>query len=156
MTILEGAGHLEEQRAIADRRRFSWRTVLYGFLRSRRRSTRRYSESEPIFTDYHHPWLFFLATSIMVLSFADAVFTLALIERGAVEINPLMAAVISRGTQTFAMAKMLMTSFGILSLVYLARCMFVRRIRTGALLTVFFSFYAALVCYEFVFLTRLH
>lgn len=90
----------------------------------------------------------------MVLSFADAVFTLALIERGAVELNPVMALVINQGTQAFAMIKMLMTSFGILSLVFLARWMFIKRFRTGVLLTVFFSFYAILVCYEFIFLMR--
>lgn len=152
--MLDGTADLEDNRTATDRRQFTWRTVFYGFLRSRRRHTRRQNEAEPLFTDYHHPWLFFLATSTMVLSFADAVFTLALIERGAVELNPVMAVAISKGTQAFAMLKMLMTSFGILSLVFLARCMFIRRIRTGMLLTVFFSFYAVLVCYEFLFLMQ--
>jgi hypothetical protein len=154
LSILEGTGEFSDKRANSDRRTFTWRTVFYGFLRSRRRQPRRSSESEPLFTDYHHPWLFFLATGIMVLSFADAVFTLALIERGAVEINPVMAALINKGTQAFAMLKMLMTSIGILSLVFMARWMFIRRFRTGLLLTVFFSFYAMLVCYEFVFLIQ--
>ena len=154
MSILEGTADFADKRSSPDRRNFTWRTVLYGFLRSRRRYTRRQSECEPLFTDYHHPWLFFLATSIMVLSFADAVFTLALIERGAIELNPVMAVAISKGTQAFAMIKMLMTSFGILSLVFLARCMFIRRIRTGILLTIFVSVYAILVCYEFIFLMQ--
>ncbi len=156
MSILQETGDFEDRRTVDDRRLFTWRTVLYGFLRSRRREARRVCESEPLFTDYHHPWHFFLATSIMVLSFADAVFTLALIEKGAIEINPVMAAAINRGTQSFAMLKMLMTSIGILSLVFLARWMFIRRIRTGALLTAFFSIYAVLVCYEFVFLMRVY
>jgi hypothetical protein len=154
LDILEGTADFADNRTGTDRRQFTWRTVLYGFLRSRRRHTRRHSEAEPLFTDYHHPWHFFLATSIMVLSFADAVFTLALIERGAVELNPVMALVINQGTQAFAMIKMLMTSFGILSLVFLARWMFIKRFRTGVLLTVFFSFYAILVCYEFMFLMQ--
>ncbi|MDX1403790.1 MAG: DUF5658 family protein [Woeseiaceae bacterium] len=154
MNSVEASLDLAERRTRSDRRSFTWRTVFYGFLRSRRRSARRDSEAEPLFTDYHHPWHFFLATSIMVLSFADAAFTLALIERGAIEINPVMAAMIARGAQTFATVKMLMTSFGILSLVFLARWMFVRRFRTGVLLTVFFGFYAILVCYEFLFLLQ--
>ncbi len=154
MSIVEATGEFREKRTNTDRRSFSWRTVFYGFLRSRRRQPRRECESEPLFTDYHHPWLFFLATSIMVLSFADAVFTLALIERGAVEINPVMAAVINKGTQAFAMLKMLMTSIGILSLVFMARWRFIKRFRTGWFLTIFFSFYAMLVCYEFVFLIQ--
>lgn len=156
MSILQGTGDFEDRRTIDDRRSFSWRTVFYGFLRSRRRDARRDCESEPLFTDYHHPWHFFLATSIMVLSFADAVFTLALIEKGAVEINPVMAAAINRGTHSFAMLKMFLTSFGILSLVFCARWMFIWRIRTGTLLTAFFAVYAALVCYELVFLMRVY
>lgn len=156
MSILHQAGEFTERRSRGDRRTFTWRTVLYGFLRSRRRQSRRLSEGEALFTDYHHPWLFFMATSIMVLSFADAVFTLALIERGAIEMNPVMAAAIGKGTHAFATIKMALTSFGILSLVFLARSVFINTIRTGALLTVFFAIYAMLVCYEFVFLMRLH
>lgn len=133
-----------------DRREFSWRTVLYGFARSRRHATRRDGEPEPVFTDWHHPWLFFLATGIMVMSSLDAFFTLQLIDMGAYEANPVMAALMERSTTSFAVSKMLLTGFGILALVFLARAMFFQRIRTGLLLTVFFSVYATLICYEFV------
>ena len=121
--------------------------MFYGFLLSRRRDTRRTSEGEAIFTDYHHPWLFFLATGIMVLSGLDAALTLQLLDRGAIELNPVMDAVIGRGVFTFALTKMSLTSIGILALVYLARSRFMERFRTGVILTVFFVIYAALVCY---------
>ena len=152
MSSFEGTEDIVNSRTDADRRSLTWRTVFYGFLRSRRRDTRRTSEGEAIFTDYHHPWLFFMATGIMVLSGVDAFFTLQLLDLGAVEINPIMAAVIGQGTVTFAVTKMLLTSFGILALVFLARRMFLQRIRTGLILTIFFSFYAILVCYEFIYL----
>lgn len=152
LAVLEpGEGSLEA-RSDMDRREFSWRTMLYGFFRSRRHATRRDNEMEPMFTDYHHPWLFFLAIGIMIFSTADAFFTLQLLDRGAIEINPVMAAVIGKSTATFAVTKMLFTSIAILMLVFFARAMFLRRIRTGLFLTFFFSFYAALVCYEFVYL----
>ena len=54
------------------------------------------TEDEPLFTDYHHPWLFFLATGIMLLSCFDAFFTLQLLDRGAVEINPVMMVLLKR------------------------------------------------------------
>jgi len=133
-----------------DRRDFSWRTVLYGFARSRRHATRRDGEVESIYTDWHHPWLFFLATGIMVMSSLDAFFTLQLIDMGAYEANPFMAAMLERSTTSFAVTKMLLTGFGTLALVFLARAMFLQRFRTGILLTAFFSVYAALICYEFV------
>jgi hypothetical protein len=77
-----------------------------------------------------------------------------LLDRGAVEINPVMAAVIGKSTLMFAVTKMLLTSVGILALVFLARSMFMKRIRTGLFLTMFFSCYAVLVCYEFVYLIQ--
>jgi len=152
LSSLKGSEYTVDQRTDPERRDFSWRTVFFGYLRSRRRETRRAGELEPLFTDYHHPWLFFLATSIMLLSSFDAFFTLQLIDRGAIEINPVMAAVIGESALTFSVTKMLLTSFGILALVFLARSKFMNIIRTGLILTFFFSCYAVLVCYEFVFL----
>ena len=139
-----------ESRVLAERREFTWRTVLYGFFRSRRHSARRGADDDPIFTDSHHPWLFFLATGIMIMSGLDAFMTLQLIQHGAYEANPVMAAVMAQGTASFAIVKMSLTAFGILALVFLARAMFFNRVRTGLLLTCFFSFYAVLICYEFV------
>ena len=118
-----------EIRSQSDRRQFSWLTVFFGFLRSRRRSERRLGEVEPVFTDYHQPWLFFMATGIMFLSCLDAFFTLQLLDRGAIEINPVMAAVIGISASTFTATKMLLTSVAILALVFLSRVMFMKRIR---------------------------
>ena len=142
-------------RDLADRRNFDWRTVVYGFVRSRRRAHRRQSEVEPLFTDWHHPWLFFLSTGTMLLSSMDAFFTLRLLELGAVEVNPIMAMVMGHSTAVFAVTKMLLTGTGILALVYMARSRVFNRIRTGIFLTVFFSFYCCLVCYEFLLLIRI-
>ena len=139
-------------RSDSERRSFSWRTVFFGFLRSRRRSSRRADEIESVFTDWYHPWLFFLATGTMILSVSDAFFTLQLLERGAIEMNPIMDAIIGTSTLMFAVTKLSLTAFGILVLVFLSRARFMNRLRTGVILTVFCSFYACLVCYEFVYL----
>ena len=152
MSNLEQIESLDQDRDPDDRREFSWRTVLFGFVRSRRRNTRRGSEDEPIYTDWHHPWLFFLATGTMILSSMDAFFTLQLIDRGAIELNPIMAILIGKGTLAFAASKMLLTGLGILVLVFLSRSRIFNLIRTGLVLTVFFTAYACLVCYEFIYL----
>ena len=86
----------------------------------------------------------------MLMSALDAFFTLQLLERGAIEINPSMSAVIGDSVLAFSVSKMVLTGFGILSLVYLSRIQFLDRIRTGLVLTMFFSGYAVLICYEFV------
>lgn len=150
LNCLENNNEMVMARNEADRREFSWRTVMYGFCRSRRHATRRDGEVEPVFTDWHHPWLFFLATGIMIMSSMDAFFTLQLLEHGAYEANPIMAAVMGHSTTGFAASKMLLTGFGILALVFLAKAMFFNRVRTGIFLTGFFSIYAVLICYEFV------
>ena len=143
-----------EQRSVEDRRQFGWRTVLYGFLRSRRRDTRRAADGDVVFMDWHHPWLFFLATGTMLLSCTDAVLTLILLDKGMIEANPVMAAIMGQGTAAFAATKMALTGFGILTLVFLAKHHFLDRFRAGLFLTVFFVAYACLVCYEIVNLLR--
>ena len=155
LSTLEQTEEVADNRFDIDRREFSWRTVLLGFMRSRRRDKRRDTEDEPLFTDWHHPWLFFLATGTMLLSCTDAFFTLLLLDGGAVEINPVMNSLIGRGTVSFAATKMLLTGSGILTLVFLSRARFMNLVRTGLILTVFFSFYACLVCYEFVLLLQI-
>jgi len=149
---LERAESLDENRDSDDRREFSWRTVFFGFIRSRRRDTRRDNEDAPLYTDWHHPWLFFLSTGIMLLSCMDAFFTLQLLDRGAIEINPVMAVIIGQGTLAFAATKMLLTGLGILVLVFLSQTRLFNLMRTGLVLTVFFALYACLVCYEFIYL----
>ncbi len=146
---------IPEQRAREERRDFSWRTVVYGFTLSRRHAHRRSADDEVIFIDWHHPWLFFLATGTMLLSCTDAFLTLLLIDAGMIEANPVMNAVMSQGTTVFTSTKLAMTAFGIFVLVYLAKSRFLNRFRTGLFLTIFFTFYACLVCYELVSLFRL-
>ena len=144
-----------DKREEDSRREFSWRTVFYGFIRSRRRAHRRTADDEIVFLDWHHPWLFFLATGTMLLSCADAFLTLQLMNVGMVEANPFMQAVMAHSTLMFTSTKLAMTAFGILVLVFLAKSRFLNRFRTGLLLTVFFSCYACLVCYELVNLFQL-
>lgn len=146
---------ISDERASVDRRRFGWRTVVYGFTLSRRLDHRRRADTEVIFLDRHHPWLFFLSIGTMLLSCADAFLTLQLIERGMVEVNPVMQTAIGNGVSFFISVKLLLTAFGIFVLVFLAKAHFLNRFRTGLFLTMFFSAYACLVCYELVSLFRL-
>jgi len=143
------------KRTETDRRDFTWRTVFYGFIRSRRHAYRRTADDDVVFLDWHHPWLFFLSVGTMLLSCADAFLTLQLINLGMIEVNPFMNAVMAHSTLLFTGTKLSMTAFGILVLVFFAKAQFLNRIRTGALLTVFFSIYACLVCYELVNLFRM-
>ncbi len=90
----------------------------------------------------------------MLLSTFDAFFTLQLLNRGAIEVNPAMALALEYGVGVFAGSKMLLTGSGILALVYMSRCRMFNRLRTGLVLTTFFSIYACLVCYQLVLLMQ--
>jgi len=149
---MERAAHYPDYRSRPDRRTFNWRTVVVGFVRSRRRNSRRSAEGEALFSDWHHPWLFFLAIGIMLLSSADAFMTLTLIDLGANEANPLMHRAMEQSMASFAAVKMALTAFGVLALVFLARARLLNFFRAGAVLTAVFSMYACLICYELVML----
>ena len=153
---VEQTRELSESRVVPDRRSVTWRTFVFGYILSRRREHRRRSERDNVFIDWHHPWLFFLATGIMLLSTVDAFLTLQLLDRGAIEVNPFMALMLEYGNIEFAAAKMLLTGLGILVLVFLARLRLFNFMRTGLLLTLFFSSYACLVCYQAVLLMGAH
>lgn len=151
---MEMSDALAKQRAHIDRRGFSWQTVFFGFCRSRRHYLRREDDADAVFIDRHHPWLFFLAVGTMLLSCLDAFMTLQLLERGMIEANPFMAAILGQGVAAFTNVKLSMTAVGILALVFLANSRFMNSVRTGLFLTGIFSLYACLVCYEFVMLLR--
>lgn len=142
------------RRVMVDRRVFSWRTLVCGLLWSRRRNFRRDEDAGIPFSDWYHPWLFFLAVGTMLMSCLDAFLTLRLLDQGMYEANPVMAAFLEQGVASFALSKVFLTGTGILILVYLARVRFLNFLRTGLFLTLFFSLYASLVCYEFVNLLR--
>jgi len=133
-----------------DRRHFNWQTVAMSIVRPRRRVTRRAADSGADFVDWHHPWLFFLAVGTMLLSCTDAFLTLILLSHGMVEANPIMAAAMEVGTGWFVASKMALTGTGVLILVTLSRRRFLNRIRTGLILTCFFSFYCCLIFYEII------
>ncbi|HEX2138164.1 MAG TPA: DUF5658 family protein [Woeseiaceae bacterium] len=153
---MERNDELSDSRVLPDRRTPSWRTFVFGYFLSRRREHRRGSERDNVFIDWHHPWLFFLATGIMLLSTVDAFLTLQLLNQGAIEINPIMAAMLERGHVAFAVSKMLLTGLGIMVLVFLSRLRLFNFLRTGLLLTLFFICYACLVCYQVLLLTRVY
>jgi hypothetical protein len=99
-------------------------------------------------TDWFQPqWL---ATSIiiLILSIVDAVITLELISRGAIEINPLMEPLVQGSGHSFALWKLGLTSMGVVVLTMAARLRVFRRIAVGSILYMVLVGYLVLVGYE--------
>jgi hypothetical protein len=92
--------------------------LKFFLLGGRRKSARRGDDKkEFIYVDQYRPWLLFVIILLLILSISDGLFTLHLIDRGAIEKNPLMAYFLSLGAWPFMTAKFLLTCSGILILL---------------------------------------
>jgi hypothetical protein len=138
-----------ERRGRADRRRRAWWSVLYGSFNPRRRSpARRLGDSRFHPVDWHSPHLLAVSIGILLLSATDAFLTFLLLQQGADEVNPIMAALIYRSVAVFASSKMALTGASIMVMVFLARYRFMRRIRVELVLYAVLLAYAWLIGYE--------
>ena len=67
---------------------------------------------------YYDPMLFFVVLSIIIMNVLDAFFTIMLLENGnIIELNPLMAALIEKGSLYFFNVKYLLTALSLILLV---------------------------------------
>jgi hypothetical protein len=139
-----------DRRDLADRRRRVWWSVFYGSFKPRRRSPpRRLDDSRFHSLDWHAAHLLAVAMGILLLSVADALMTVTLLSGGAIEINPVMAAVIYKSAAWFAGLKMALTGTGVMIMVHLARYRFMRVVRVEVVLYGVLAAYVGLLGYEF-------
>ena len=92
--------------------------LKFFLLGGRRKSARRGGDKkEFIYVDQYRTWLLFVIILLLILSISDGLFTLHLIDLGAIEKNPLMAYFLSLGAWPFMIAKFILTCSGILVLL---------------------------------------
>ena len=103
-------------------------------------------------TDWFHPQWLAVGILILLLCGADALLTLTLISRGAVEINPVMDPLVRGAGHSFALWKFVLTSMGVVILILLARLKLFGR-AVGTILYAVLAMYVVLVGYE-IFLLR--
>jgi hypothetical protein len=139
-----------ERRERSDRRRRIVWSVVYGsFNPRRRRPPRRLDDSRFHSLDWHSAHLLAVSIGILLLSVADAFMTVRLLAGGAVEVNPIMAAVVYRSATVFAAVKMALTGAGVVTMVLLARYRFLRLVRVDVVMYGVFVGYLTLLGYEF-------
>jgi len=105
-----------------------------------------------VVTDWFHPQWLAVGILILLLCGADALLTLTLISRGAVEINPVMDPLVRGSGQSFALWKFVLTSMGVVILTLLAQLKLFGR-AVGTILYAVLAMYVVLVGYE-IFLLR--
>ena len=146
--LAEDCEAASERRRGPDRRTRVARALVYGSLHPRRLGPRREGEHGLGAIDWHHPWWFAIATLILLFCAADAVLTVVLLGRGASELNPLLAPLISGSGVLFAVVKIGLTGIGVVLLTLLSRVKAFGRLPVALLLYSMLIGYGALIVYE--------
>lgn len=141
-----------ERRTTTERRRYQLSTFWRGLIDKRRRKIRRGEDGHLFHLDWHEPWLLVVTLAILVASVLDALMTLELLRKGAVEVNPFMAVLIERDVGLFVNAKLALTGVGLILLVMHANFRIFRVIRISYILSISLMMYLGLTAYELVLL----
>lgn len=143
-----------ERRRLPCRRRTSslWNLRSWGIGARRRCAGRRADDQAATYVDLHPPHLLLIALLTFSLSAADAHITLALMQRGATEVNVLMAALLRVDVGVFLWTKLFITALALLFLVAHAPFVLWQRLKVQRLLEGALVLYVALIGYELVLL----
>jgi hypothetical protein len=137
-----------ERRRAPDRRKRTFYSLAYGSFNPRRRVPRRTDARSLRDLDWHHPIWLAVAMGIVLLSCVDAALTLALMERGAYEVNPFMAPIVGGSPLVFTLVKVGLTAGGVVLLTLAARMRAFGRIPVSFFLYAVLIGYGTLVVYE--------
>jgi hypothetical protein len=138
-----------ERRQASDRRQRRFFSLLLGSFTPRRRQPRRRDQDRFAVVDWHDARWLAVVIIILLLSTTDAVLTLALVDLGANEANPLMEPLVIGSGRSFAWWKLGLTAAGVVVLTLLARLTVFGRLPVSAILYVILALYCGLIAYEF-------
>lgn len=145
-----------ERRSGKDRR--NNHTLFYNLfsLKGKRLGLRRTEDSKRVaIFDQYHPTLLFYVLTVLFLSLLDAALTFALLDNGAVELNPVMRHYIALGPWLFVMIKYGITALALILIVVLSATISVRhRIASSLMLPFCVSVFGAVVIWELYLLAR--
>lgn len=142
-----------ERRQRPDSRRIAPRALLGLISHRRRRQLRRQADRAQFhYIDYFEPSVVALCIGILVGSLADALLTLQILERGGVELNPLMARLITWHTHGFVLVKYAITAVCVLVLIAHVQLQLAGRVSVKHILAAVQVTYLGLISYELVLL----
>ena len=144
-----------ERRSGQDRRKKHIPFLKFSFVSGNREKHRRTADSRRISVfDYYRPTLTITILIVLSLSLLDAALTLMLLEKGAVELNPVMQYYITLGPGIFVMVKYSLTSLALLIMLVL-NAIISARYRIGSLLLPFCGLaFGSVVIWEIYLLVR--
>jgi len=149
--------HTTERRSWKDRRAKRFGNLQWFLKTGRRRQIRREADQRKINQlDSYPTELLVVIILILLLSVVDGILTLWLIDKGATELNPVMAYYLEQGPRIFMLAKYLLTAFVVIIAVVMNQAFLrVLRIQFGQLLKVFAGCFAMVVAWELFLIAQL-
>ena len=135
-----------ERRGSERRYRRSWGS-RYFWLGGRRSGPRR-ADDYGGYTDVYGPGVAANVVIVMTGCVMDALLTLYLLDKGAVEVNPLMALALLFGVRQFVLLKVVLTGLCLLLLTVHHRFLLYRWLRVHQLLACLALIYLTLLLYE--------
>ena len=143
-----------ERRRRLDRRRIGWSGLVGMCSRRRRGHLRRAADRRGFqYIDRFEPVVLALAVGILTCCIADAYLTQRILDRGGMELNPLMAVLIDWQFQGFVAVKYAITAACVLILIAHIRLKLLGRVSVKQLLVGIQLMYLALVNYELLLLS---
>jgi hypothetical protein len=136
-----------DRRTSGDRRTNSFRSIAYGAFGGRRVTIRR-NDTTRGYVDRYHPSLVYASFGIVLLCCCDAFFTLMLLQRGAVEVNPVMDALIRADVQNFLNVKIFWTAIAVVFLLLHQNFLIFNRLSTARVIYTLLAAYAILITYQ--------
>lgn len=113
-----------------------------------RSASRRTTDLAKSYFDRYHPSLLALCVTLLLLSCGDAFLTLRLMQHGAVEVNPIMRFFLEWNDSAFVIAKVTLSSFGIVLLAAHYHFKWIRIFRVSHILHMLIVGYLLLLSYE--------
>ncbi len=149
-------GQLFEQRKQPDRRQQHFKSMLFSLHNGRRISARRQIEAKQgFYTDQYEKWVGYSVIAITLLSLLDAFLTLNILERGGIEVNPFMSALLEMDTSVFLVGKFIITVVCLLFALVHINFHVLRVLPMKYMLAGITGFYALLICYELFLLSMM-
>jgi hypothetical protein len=101
---------LLEPRQLIDRRGLCPKSLPHILYNGKRQKARRQKEIDHgFYTDRYEKWVGINVIAITLMSVLDAILTLNILDKGGIELNPFMSALLAINTQAFFIGKLTIT-----------------------------------------------
>jgi hypothetical protein len=127
-------------------------SFIYGCFHPRRRDHRRDKDTHRLHVDWHDSSLLWLSLGIVLMSCADALFTLNLLAVGGQELNLFMKHLIEQDVNRFLFLKIGLTGIGVIMLVAASRYRLLGTLAVKRVLQLLCAAYAVLISHELILL----